>query len=170
LAVEALALQHHRAFQVPAILVRPFNLTGPGEHASFVTSAFARQIALIEAGRQEPVIKAGDLTTTRDFMDVRDAARALAILAEVGQPGDVYNVCSDVPLRIDTLVSSLVGASRTQIEVRSEPSLMRVVEIRHQWGNSCKLRKATGWEPGYKLEQTLTDVLDDWRVRIQTEA
>jgi GDP-4-dehydro-6-deoxy-D-mannose reductase len=103
-------------------------------------------------------------------MDVRDAARALAILAEVGQPGDVYNVCSDVPLRIDTLVSSLVGASRTQIEVRSEPSLMRVVEIRHQWGNSCKLRKATGWEPGYKLEQTLTDVLDDWRVRIQTEA
>jgi len=168
LAAEALALQHHRAFGLPAIIVRPFNMTGPGEHASFVTSAFARQIALIEAGRQDPVIKVGDLNTTRDFTDVRDAVRGLAAIAELGGPGEVYNLCSGVGVSIDDLAGKLLQATPTAIEVRPDPTLMRPVEIRDQRGDLTKLRRATGWEPRYKLDQTLLDVLDDWRVRIQS--
>lgn len=168
LAVEALTLQHHRAFGLRGIIVRPFNLTGPGEHASFVTSAFARQIALIEAGKQDPVIKVGDLSTTRDFTDVRDAVSALARVAELGQPGEVYNLCSGVGVRIDDLVGKLLRATPTAIEVQPDPALMRPVEIQNQSGDSRKLRRAIGWEPRYKLDQTLADVLNDWRVRIQS--
>jgi len=169
-AVEALTLQHCRAFGLAGIIVRPFNVTGPGEHASFVTSAFARQIALIEAGRQEPIIKVGDLTTTRDFTDVRDVARALAQVAEVGAAGEVYNLCSGVAVGIDSVVGKLLAATSAPIEIRPEPSLMRPVEIRDQVGDSMKLRKATGWEPDYDLDRTLADVLDDWRGRIHSEA
>jgi GDP-4-dehydro-6-deoxy-D-mannose reductase len=168
LAVEALALQHHRAFGWRGIIVRPFNLTGPGEHPSFVTSAFARQIALIEAGKQDPVIKVGDLSTTRDFTDVRDAVRAVAGLAELGQPGEVYNLCSGVGVTIADLVRKLLRATPTAIEVQPDPLLMRPVEIETQWGDSTKLKRATGWEQRYGLDQTLADVLKDWRVRIQT--
>lgn len=170
LAVEALTLQHHRAFGLPGIIIRPFNITGPGEHASFVTSAFARQIALIEAGRQEPVIRVGDLTTTRDFTDVRDAVRAFAGVMELGEPGEIYNICSGAGVGIDHVVAKLLQATAAAVEVRPEPSLMRPVEIREQWGDSKKLRNATGWEPGYTLDQTLADVLNDWRGRIQSEA
>ncbi len=168
LAVEALALQHCRAFGLLGIIVRPFNVTGPGEHASFVTSAFARQIALIEAGRQDRVIRVGDLRTARDFTDVRDAVSALATLSELGQPGEVYNLCSGAGVTIADLVRRLLQATPTAIEVQSDPALMRAVEIQSQWGDSTKLRRATGWEPHYGLDQTLADVLDDWRVRIQT--
>jgi len=169
LAVEALALQHCRAFGLRGILVRPFNVTGPGEHASFVTSAFARQIAMIEAGRQEPVIRVGDLETVRDFTDVRDVAGALVSLAEYGEPGEVYNLCSGVGVKIADLVRRLLEATPVPIAVRVDPALMRSVEIDVQWGDSTRLRRATGWAPRYGLDQTLADVLDDWRIRIQRQ-
>jgi GDP-4-dehydro-6-deoxy-D-mannose reductase len=169
LAVEALALQQWRAFGMRSIIVRPFNVTGPGEHASFVTSAFARQIALIEAGRQEPVLRVGDLQTVRDFTDVRDVAGALASLAERGQPGEVYNICSGIAVKIDELVRRLLRATPVAIDVQGDPALMRSVEIDVQWGDSTKLRQTTGWEPRYGLDQTLADVLNDWRIRIQRQ-
>jgi len=170
LAVEALTLQHCRAFGLPAVIVRPFNVTGPGEHASFVTSAFARQIARIEAGWQEPIIKVGDLSTMRDFVDVRDVVRALVQVAELGEPGEVYNVCSGVGVRIDSVVANLLKATPAAVEIRPDSSLMRPVEIQNQTGDPMKLRNATGWEPDYTLDQTLADVLEDWRGRIHSEA
>jgi GDP-4-dehydro-6-deoxy-D-mannose reductase len=169
LAVEALALQQWRAFGTRAIIVRPFNLTGPGEHAAFVTSAFARQIALIEAGRQPPVITVGDLGTARDFTDVRDAVAALSALTERGQPGEVYNLCSGIGVTISDLLSKLLRATPITIDVQVDPALMRFVEIQKQRGDPTKLRQATGWQPRYMLDQTLADVLDDWRVRVEKQ-
>jgi GDP-4-dehydro-6-deoxy-D-mannose reductase len=166
LAVEALALQQWRAFGLRNLIVRPFNVTGPGEHASFVTSAFARQIALIEAGRQDPVLRVGDLQTVRDFTDVRDVASALAGLAERGQPGEVYNLCSGTAVKIEELARRLLRATPVAIDLQGDPALMRPVEIDVQWGDSTKLRRTTGWAPRYGLDQTLADVLNDWRIRI----
>lgn len=166
-AVEALVRQHWDAFQFPAIVVRPFNLTGPGEHAVFVTSAFARQVALIEAGRQRLVIRVGDLATTRDFTDVRDVAAGLGLAAERGVPGEVYNLCSGVGTAISDLVRRLLQATATPIDIESDSTLMRTVEIQAQRGDSTKLRRATGWEPRIDLDRALADVLDDWRTRIQ---
>lgn len=167
LAVEMLAMQHQRAYNLQTVVVRPFNLTGPGEHASFVTSAFARQIALIEAGKQPSVIKVGNLTSARDFTDVRDAVSALATLAEWGQPGEVYNLCSGVSVTIGDLLQQLLRSSRSTIDVRPDPDLVRPVEIRTQQGDPTKLKRATGWQPRYALGQMLADVLDDWRTRVQ---
>jgi len=169
LAVEALALQQYRAFGLRSIIVRPFNVTGPGEHASFVTSAFARQIALIEAGRQAPVIRVGDLQTVRDFTDVRDVAGALASLGELGQPGEAYNLCSGIAVKIEDLLRRLLRATPVVIDIQVDPALKRNVEIDVQWGDSAKLRRTTDWKPRYGLDQTLADVLDDWRIRIQRQ-
>lgn len=169
LAVEALALQQWRALGTHTIIVRPFNLTGPGEHAAFVTSAFARQIALIEAGKQPAVIKVGDLGTARDFTDVRDAATALASLVEAGQAGEVYNLCSGVDVTISDLLHKLLQATSIKIDVQADPTLMRPVEIEKQRGDSAKLRQITGWQPRFTLDQTLADVLDDWRTRIDKQ-
>jgi len=167
LAIEALALQHWRAFGMRTIIIRPFNLTGPGEHASFVTSAFARQIALIEAGKQPALIRVGNLGTARDFTDVRDAVSAVAAVTELGQPGEVYNLCSGVGITIGDLLRKMLEATPISINVQADPILMRPVEIQMQRGDSTKLRRITSWQPRYALDQTLADVLNDWRARIQ---
>jgi GDP-4-dehydro-6-deoxy-D-mannose reductase len=165
-AVETLALQQWRSFHLPVVVVRPFNLTGPGEHRWFVTSAFARQVALIEAGRQAAMIRVGNLDTARDFTDVRDAAEALAQLAERGEAGETYNICSGVPVKIESLLKSVLRTSRTPIRIEPDPALMRPVEVQAQWGDSSRLRRATEWHPRFAFDRTIADVVDDWRSRI----
>jgi len=90
-------------------------------------------------------------------------------LAEYGEPGEVYNLCSGVGVKIADLVRRLLEATPVPIAVRVDPALMRSVEIDVQWGDSTRLRRATGWAPRYGLDQTLADVLDDWRIRIQRQ-
>jgi GDP-4-dehydro-6-deoxy-D-mannose reductase len=169
LAVETLAMQQHRAHGLGIILVRPFNLTGPGEHECFVTSAFARQIALIEGGKQAPVLEVGNLKTTRDFTDVRDAANALIGLAQFGQPGETYNLCSGTGVAIGDILEKLLDLSAMKISVKPNLDLMRPVEIQAQTGDPAKLEQAIGWRPRYSLDQTLSDVLDYWRKCVQEE-
>jgi GDP-4-dehydro-6-deoxy-D-mannose reductase len=168
-AVETLAMQHHRAYGLRIVLVRPFNLTGPGEHESFVTSAFAGQIALVEGGKQAPMLKVGNLKTTRDFTDVRDAARALVGLAQFGQPGETYNLCSGTGLAIGDILEKLLDLSVVKITVKPDPDLMRPVEIQAQTGDPTKLQQAIGWQPRCSLDQTLSDVLHYWRKCVQEE-
>jgi GDP-4-dehydro-6-deoxy-D-mannose reductase len=166
LAVEALALQHFRAYGIRIIIVRPFNVTGPGEPAWFVTSAFAQQIALIESGRRDPLLKVGDLETVRDFTDVRDAAEALTELAEAGEPGQVYNLCSGVGVPVDQVLSLLMQESGLNVSVSQDPGRLRPVEIRTQIGSPAKMLRTISWRPRYCLRRTLRDVLDYWRFRV----
>lgn len=169
LAAEVLALQRHRAHGQRIVIARPFNLTGPGEPACFVTSAFARQIARVEAGKQTPVIRVGQLDTTRDFTDVRDVADALIRLARAGQPGETYNVCSGTGVPISMLIETLLSLTRMKIAITQDPALLRPVEIRSQVGDSTHARIAVNWAPQHSLKCTLRDVLSDWRERIQNE-
>jgi GDP-4-dehydro-6-deoxy-D-mannose reductase len=79
---------------LPVLLARPFNHAGPRQSASYASSAFAQQIAEIEAGRREPLLCVGNLDARRDITDVRDTVRAYEALAESGVPRRPYNVCS----------------------------------------------------------------------------
>ena len=169
LSCEALALQHHRAHNQKVIIARPFNLTGPGEHAVFATSAFARQIAQIEAGKRPPVLRVGQLDTTRDFTDVRDVADALIRLAGAGRLGEIYNVCSGVGIAMSAVVTALLQSAKAQIAIAQDPALMRPVEIPNQVGDPTKISGEMGWARKYVLDNTLSDVLIDWRERIQME-
>jgi GDP-4-dehydro-6-deoxy-D-mannose reductase len=148
------------------VLARTFPHTGPGRGAVFAESSFARQIAEIEAGLKPPVLMVGNLEAVRDYTDVRDVVRAYWALLESGAAGTVYNVCSGRGRTIREMLEVLLARSRREVEVRVDPERLRPSDIPVLVGDPSRLREATGWEPRIPLERTLSDLLDDWRRRI----
>ncbi len=165
-AATQLTIQYHQAFGLPALAVRAFNHTGPGQDRRFVFPAFAHQIAAIEAGRQEPILRTGNLAACRDFLDVRDVVRAYALLLERGRPGRVYNVCSGSALTIAGGLEILLGLSTARIEVTTDPSRLRPVDVPRLIGDPAALRDATGWRPRLTMTETLGDLLEDARASL----
>jgi len=161
-----LAVFYHQAYGMPVIRTRAFNQTGPGQSPDFVVSDFARQVALIEAGRAEPVIRVGNLEARRDFSDVRDLARAYWGLLEKGEPGGVYNVCSGRVLSVREILDMLLGLSGRDIEILQDEKKMRPLDIPVLRGDNSRMRSVTGWEPSIPVERTLADVLDWWRGQV----
>ena len=94
LCAEQMVLQLGEKYGVKVISTRSFNHFGPGQAKGFVVSDFASQIAEIERGEREPVMKVGDLSAWRDFSYVGDVVDAYARLLEKDAPAGVYNVCS----------------------------------------------------------------------------
>lgn len=151
----------------PVVLTRTFNHSGPGQGPDFVCSDFARQIALIEAGRQEPLLQVGNLQSARDFLDVRDVVRAYRLLVGKGKPGVTYNVCSGKAWKIADVLGILLDRARVEIEVRPDPSRARRADIPLLLGNPGRLRRATGWRPDFTVEEMLTDLLEHWRAIVR---
>jgi GDP-4-dehydro-6-deoxy-D-mannose reductase len=138
--------------------VRLFNVLGPGEPTSFVASAIAGRIAAIQTGSERPPLRTGDLSTRRDFVDVRDVARALRLAATRGEAGAVYNVCSGTATPIRGLVEELLTIAGLDIAVESNPEPAGL-NVRGHAGSVERLRAATGWEPNCSLRDSLGDVL-----------
>lgn len=163
-AQDFLGLQYHIAHQMDVVRLRPFNHTGPGRPTQFVVPAFASQIARIEAGLQEPVMKVGNLDAMRDFTDVRDIVRAYHLAATEGESGEVYNLASNHPQSIRSLLDTLISLSTAaEIKVETDPALYRPVDTPLLYGSAEKFHRCTGWQPKIPFEQTLQDVLDYWR-------
>jgi GDP-4-dehydro-6-deoxy-D-mannose reductase len=165
---DLLGLQYHLAYGLPVVRARPFNHTGPGQSPRFVVPAFASQIARIEAGLQEPVVKVGNLSTSRDFTDVRDIARAYHLAVTKGEPGEVYNLASGQAQPIQGLLETLLSYSQTEIKVERDPDRDRPVDVPVVYGSAERFRRKTGWEPKIPLKQTLKDTLAFWREQVQT--
>jgi GDP-4-dehydro-6-deoxy-D-mannose reductase len=144
-------------------LTRSFNHTGPRQEASFAAPGFARQIALIEAGRIPPTIEVGNLDAARDITDVRDTVRAYRDIVEHGKPGTVYNVCSGKARTIREVLDRLVALSRMPVQVRVDATRHRPNDNPVLLGDPSRLKADVGWEPVIPLEQTLSDLLDYWR-------
>jgi GDP-4-dehydro-6-deoxy-D-mannose reductase len=171
IAQEMVAYQQFAEHGLHVIRTRTFNIAGPGESPNFVTSAFAQQIAEIEAGLREPVINVGNLEAVRDYTDVRDAIRAYGLLVQRGEPGEVYNVSSGQGVRIRQLLDILLDLSCVHdISIRLDPSRLQPTDVPSQVGDATRLRSVTGWSPTIPLRQTLKDVLDFWRQRIHVES
>lgn len=152
------------------VLTRSFNHIGPRQDPSFAASGFARQIALIEAGREAPVIEVGNLDARRDLTDVRDTVRAYVDLVEKGRPGVIYNVCSGQAYRIGDLLERLVAKSRVPVEVRVDPSRFRPSDMPLSLGSRERIERDVGWKPEIPIDQTLTDLLDYWRKPVAVSA
>lgn len=144
-------------------LTRSFNHTGPRQEASFAAPGFARQIALIEAGRMPPTIEVGNLDAARDITDVRDTVRAYRDIVERGKPGTVYNVCSGRARTIREVLDRLVALSRMRVRVRVDAARHRPNDNPVLLGDPGRLKADVGWAPVIPLEQTLSDLLDYWR-------
>ena len=163
---DLLGLQYFRAFGVQVVRTRAFNHTGPRQSCASALSDFAKQIALIERGVQEPILRVGNLQARRNFSDVRDIAAAYWLALEKGIPGEVYNVCGDECLSIAQMLDILLGFSAARIEVRTEKERMRPLDIPVFDGDSTLFRRVTGWKPRYRLEKTLEDLLNSWRAQV----
>ena len=156
-----------------AIRLRPFNHTGPGQTEAFVVPAFARQIARIEAGLQPPVIRTGALEPSRDFLDVRDvcAAYALCLAQPETQlpPGVILNLASGVPTRIGSVLADLCRIAGVEVKIETDSSRLRQSDIPLACGNANLAHNLLGWSPAILWQQTLRDVLDEWRARIAAD-
>ena len=165
-AVDLTAAQWARAYDLDVVRARPFNHTGPGQDAGFVCSALARQLALIEAGRQEPVVRVGNADPVRDFSDVRDVAAGYVALIERGRTGEAYNLCSGEGVSIAEVIAILRTHARVPVRVHSDPALRRPVDVPRIVGSHARATRDTGWAPRIPLAETLGALLADWRVRV----
>ncbi len=147
-------------------IARSFSHTGPRQLPKFVCPAFAYQIAMIEKGLKEPVIRHGDLSVRRDFSDVRDIVMAYRMLAEKGKPHKAYNVCSGKAYSIKEILEMLISMSSVSIREELDPSKVRPIEIPELIGSNEILRNETGWKPEIDFRQTLRDILDYWRKKV----
>ncbi|HEY5837442.1 MAG TPA: NAD-dependent epimerase/dehydratase family protein [Pyrinomonadaceae bacterium] len=149
-----------------AIRMRPFNHTGPGQGLDFVVPSFAAQIAAIERGEQESVIKVGNLTVRRDFLDVRDVVDAYmrAIVRFDSLPnGAVFNIASGIATSVGEVLKSLIAMSCKKIDVVFDPARMRSDDVAVVVGDANAARKALHWAPKYAIADTLNDVLTYYR-------
>jgi GDP-4-dehydro-6-deoxy-D-mannose reductase len=167
-AQDLLGLQYFLSHDFPIFRVRAFNHLGPGQSERFVAPAFALQIALIEQGRQEPIISVGDLSAKRDFTDVRDIVRAYFLLMEHGQPGEAYNVASGKARSVQSLLDTLLSFTEIPIEVKTDVNRLRPNRVPILEGDITRIQQATGWQPTITFEQTLLDILQDFRQRVRT--
>lgn len=161
-----LGLQYHRSHALDVVIVRPFNHIGPRQTDRFVTGAFAHQIARIERGLQEPVLKVGNLEGQRDFTDVRDMVAAYALAITHAPTGAIYNLGSGQPRSIRSLLDLLAAASTARFAIEPDPERMRPVNIPVVFCDATAFRMLTGWQPQIPIEQTMRDILEDWRGRV----
>jgi GDP-4-dehydro-6-deoxy-D-mannose reductase len=167
---DLMGFQYFQSYGLKAIRTRGFNHTGPRRGDVFVTSNFAKQVALIEAGQQEPVIRVGNLDAIRDFTDVRDMVRAYWLAVEKGTPGEVYNIATGQGIVIRELLDRLRSLAHVEVRVETDPARLRPSDVEILIGDSSKFRADTGWEPQIPFEQTLRDLLDYWRARVAVVA
>jgi GDP-4-dehydro-6-deoxy-D-mannose reductase len=163
-----LATRAWRDDGIPVIVARAFNHIGPRQAPSFVAPSIARQIALIEAGRLEPVLTLGNLEPKRDLTDVRDTVLAYAALLDRASPGQPYNVCSGRGIAVSELVEALVSRARTHVRVEQDPARFRAHDPPLLVGDRRRITADTGWTPRIPFEQTVDDLLHYWRAHIQT--
>ena len=149
------------------VIARPFNHVGPRQTPGFAVSNFARQIALIEAGRGEPEIRVGNLDARRDLTDVRDVADAYERLMQSGTSGRAYNICSGKAVRMGDVLEELLRHSRTAVRVVTDESRLRPNDMPIFVGDATRIEREVGWRPRYSLSDTLRDTLDWWRAEVR---
>jgi GDP-mannose 4,6-dehydratase len=161
---DMLALQYWLSWKIRTIRTRMFTHTGPRRGEVFVVSNFAKQIAAMEAGLAEPLVKVGNLDSVRTFSDVRDAVRAYWLIAEKCEAGEVYNIGGAETMTIRQMLDKLLAMStRKDIEVQVDPARLRPSDVTLQVPCVDKFHKATGWKPEIEFDKTLKDTLDYWR-------
>lgn len=142
-----------------AVVVRSFNLVGPGQAPNFALPAFAAQLAAIARAKQEPALKVGNLSARRDFVHVADGAAAFALLAERGEGDGIFNLASGRAVSIGEALERLMAVAGVAAKVEQDPERMRPVDLPLLVGDSSRLC-ALGWAPARDLDAALADL---WR-------
>lgn len=160
LAMEQLGAIYASAYQMDIVVTRTTNHTGPGQDGPYALTSFAKQIVAIERGEQD-VLKHGDLTSFKSYLDVRDVVRAYRLAIDM-QPY-IYNIASDETYEMQALLDRLVANAKVPVVTSKDTALIRpYAPDKTRYQTSSKLKEA-GWKPEYNIERTLNDVLNYWR-------
>lgn len=155
----------HKRYGLEVIEARPFNHIGPHQQLGFVVPDFASQIAVIKLGLEPNLMRVGNLAAERDFTDVRDVVCAYQQLAEQGEPGAMYLICSGQPVAISYVLSLLAELAEVDLHIEVDPSRMRPSDTPVLYGSYATIERDTGWRPQISLRQSLADVLAEWLAR-----
>jgi GDP-4-dehydro-6-deoxy-D-mannose reductase len=167
---EEVALFYHRQRGLSVVILRPFNHIGPRQADSFVCSNFCKQAALIDLGRMPPVMRVGNLSSVRDFTDVRDVVRGYRLAAERCKSGRIYHIASGTGTSIRDVLNIVLSFVDMEIEVEQDPSRLRTVETPVFIGDASRFAAETGWRPRISLSQSLYDCFTYWRERVVRQA
>ena len=155
-----------KAYDMELIQVRAFNHIGPRQASLFVVSDFCKQVAEIEKGLREPVMRVGNLKAKRDFTDVRDVVKAYYLLATKGKAGETYNVGSGHAVPISDILDDIISRSSKEISVEVDANKIRPVDVPIIEADISKINSQTGWKPEISIGQTIEDTLEYWRERV----
>ena len=158
-----LGLSYARRGDVPVVVGRIFNITGPREPQAMLVGAMAGQVAAIERGRLPAVVSVGNLDPYRDYIDVRDAVQGLWLLSRYGESGRAYNLCSGTAIQVREVVRRVVALSNVPIRIEPDPDRQRPSDIPYCAGDPQRAESATGWQPQYSLDESLQAALAWWR-------
>jgi GDPmannose 4,6-dehydratase len=160
----------YEAFKLKVLVTRMFTHTGPRRGDVFAESSFAKQIAMIESKKIKPIIKVGNLNSLRTFADVRDAVHAYyLLLTKNPKPGEVYNIGGTYSCTIREMLNFLMSLSKVKnIKIIEDPARLRPIDADLQIPNTKKFMNATGWRPRISFQKTMTDLLNYWRKRLQS--
>lgn len=157
------------AYGMTVMTTRMFTHTGPRRGDVFHESTFAKQIAMIEAGKISPVVKVGNLQSLRTYADVRDAVRAYYVLVTKNPiPGEYYNIGGSYTCEVGDTLNTLISysAMKDKIKVETDPERLRPIDADLQIPDCRKFKVHTGWEPKIPFDKTMHDLLDYWRARV----
>lgn len=160
-ASEEIILQAVRARGFDAVIARPFNHLGRGQSREFLVPSLARQL-LTNLHDGVATLAVGDLSTVRDYSDVRDVVRGYVLLAEQGVRGGIYNLSSGEGRTGFQILERLARIAGVRAETTVDPARLRKADVPSLVGDSSKIR-ALGWTPRYALDETLAEVLADAR-------
>jgi len=158
------------AYGMTIMTTRMFTHTGPRRGDVFSESTFAKQIAMIEAGLQESKIYVGNLDSLRTYADVRDAVRAYHMLVTINPTaGEYYNIGGSYTCTIKQMLYYLISRSKVKnIEIVIDPERLRPIDADLQVPDTTKFQKHTGWKPQIFFEQTMDDLLEYWRNKVNS--
>ncbi len=165
---ELVALSAFRQKKIPVICLRSFNLLGPGLSKNMVCSALAKRIAEAEINNHRS-IRVGNLSSRRDFLDVRDAVSAYELAARKCKQGQIYNICSGKSVTIQECLETMLTMATRSFELISDRGLIQKDDVPAQVGSHQKIHMQTGWRPHIRLEESLERLLNDWRRKVKPE-
>jgi GDP-4-dehydro-6-deoxy-D-mannose reductase len=160
------------AYGIRTFVTRMGTHSGPRRSDVFFESTVAKQIALIEAGHQEPFIRVGNLSSTRTFQDARDAVRAYFLLLEESEKGnikcgDYFNIAGEEVFKLPEVIDLLLSMStRNDIKVVTDEDRLRPIDADYQMFDNTKIRSAINWKPEIPARQMFSDLLNHWRNEI----
>ncbi len=168
IGADAAAYFYAKYYGMKVVRTRMFTHTGERRTMLSAECNFARQIALIEKGLQDPIIKHGNLNSVRTWANVKDAVKAYYLLVRKGTPGEVYNIGGKVNKTIGEMLDYMISLSPMKDKIKKEldQGLVRKVDVNLQIVDYGKFKGETDWEPEISFEDTIKEVLEFWRKQV----